>query len=413
VRVDDTPGHAPSDGTRPRRAAAARRGRRAVALTLASPLCAAALPSAAAGQGSASLAAGVASVRYADTLSVLAATVGPTLRYDSDRVSLLANGTYSRLTPESGLATWTSQGAVAASVLTPAVGPLRGELAGRGGMSAHQDGTRTGQWQALGRAHLMGASRGVWAGGGAGRTWDGVAWRDVRAADAGAWARRGAAMLVAVATPTSVSVPTGPAVRYTDVELSARWTAGRVELGGALGARAGDAATVTAGEERVWGSGTATVHLGGPVALVGSAGSYPVDFAQGFPGGRYVSLALGVAPRSRRTGRPAAAPSGAVDVAADGAAVTSFAVGRAPSGARRLRLRAPAAARVEVAGDFSAWAPVPLRRVGDGWWQADVAVPAGTHEIGVRVNGGAWRAPPGLVLIADELGGQVGLLVLP
>jgi len=40
-------------------------------------------------------------------------------------------------------------------------------------------------------------------------------------------------------------------------------------------------------------------------------------------------------------------------------------------------------------------------------------VPAGTHEIGVRVNGGAWRAPPGLVLIADELGGQVGLLVLP
>ena len=405
------------DGIGLARAAAARRGRRAVGFTLVAPLCAIAHPVVAAAQGTASLAAGVASVRYADTVSVTAATVGPTLRYDADRVSLLATGTYSRLTPESGLASWSSQGALAASVFTPAAGALSGELAGRGGMSAHQDGTRTGQWQALARAHLMGAGRGIWVGGGAGRTWDGAIWRDVRAADAGAWARRGAATFVGVATPTSVSVPAGAAVRYTDVELSARWSAGRLELGGALGARAGDAAIVAAivaaGEEHVWGNGTATVHLGGPVALVGSAGSYPVDFAQGFPGGRYVSLALAIAPRPRQVARTASAPRRAVEATADGASVTAFAATRAPSGGRRLRLRAPGATRVEIAGDFSAWTPVALRAVGGGWWQADVVVPTGTHEIGVRVNGGAWRAPPGLVLVADELGGQAGLLVVP
>lgn len=412
MRGDRVSGLSASDGARLRRAAAARRSRRASGLTLVSPLCAIALPTVAAAQGTASLAAGVASVRYADTVAVTAATVGPTLRYDADRVALLATGTYSRLTPERGLASWSSQGALAGSVFTPAVGALRGELAARGGMSAHQDGTRTGQWQALGRAHLVGASRGVWAGGGAGRTWDGAVWRDARAADAGAWARRGAATFVAVATPTSVSVPAGAAVRYTDVELSTRWAAGRVELAGALGARAGDAATVGAGDERVWGSGTATVHLGGPAALVGSAGSYPVDFAQGFPGGRYVSLALAIAPRPRQAARTASAPSRVVDTAAD-ASVTAFAVTRAPSGARRLRLRAPGATRVEIAGDFSAWAPVALRPVGNGWWQADVVVPAGAHEIGVRVDGGAWRAPPGLVVVADELGGQAGLLVVP
>jgi hypothetical protein len=380
-------------------------------------VCAVAISTELAAQGTGSLSAGLASVRYDDTLSVTAATLAPTLRYDSDLVSLLASGTYAQLSPRTGAASWSSQGALAAAVFTPELGPLRGEVVGRAGMSEHQDGTRTGEWQTLGRAHLMQLARGAWLGGGVGRTWDGASWRDVRAADAGAWLRRASTMLVANATPTSITVPSaGPiastSIRYTDVELSARWTPGRVELDGTLGHRAGDA-TVAASDERTWGSGTASVRLTPRMMLVGSAGTYPVDFAQGFPGGRYLSLALGLVPRPRTAGWNGAGivrSSGRATGESDKAAFTVEAL---PTGAQRIRLRAPSAARVEVAGDFSAWQPIELRRAGGGWWETELRVPAGTHEISVRVDGSAWDAPPGRAVIVDELGGRTGLLVVP
>ena len=68
---------------------------------------------------------------------------------------------------------------------------------------------------------------------------------------------------------------------------------------------------------------------------------------------------------------------------------------------------------VEVAGDFSAWQPIELRRAGGGWWETELRVSAGTHEISVRVDGSAWDAPPGRAVIVDELGGRTGLLVVP
>jgi len=368
-------------------------------------------------QGTGSLSAGLARIRYDDTLSVTAATIEPTLRYDSDQLSFLASGTYAQLSPTTrGSSSWTSQGELAGSVFTPALGALRGEIVGRAGMSAHEDGTRTGEWQALGRAHLMRAARGAWIGGGGGRTWDGASWREVRAADAGAWLREASAMLVATAAPTSITIPAiGPiasaSVRYTDVELSARWTPGRVELGGTLGLRAGDA-TVSASDERTWGSGTATIHLTRRLMLVGSAGAYPVDFAQGFPGGRYVSVSLGIAPSAATSGWEGARAVRSGSTADRDEEAPFFTVDALPSGAQRVRLRAPSAARVEVAGDFSAWQPIELRRASGGWWEATLRVPAGTHEMSLRVDGGAWGAPPGLPVIVDELGGRTGLLVI-
>jgi hypothetical protein len=368
-----------------------------------------------AAQGAGSLSAGVASVRYDDTLSVTAATIEPTLRYDSDLVSLLASGTYAQLSPGRRAASWTSQGEVAGSVFTRAIGALRGEIVGRAGMSAHEDGTRTGEWQTLGRAHVMRAERGAWLGGGGGRTWDGVSWRDVRTADAGAWMRRSSTMLVVIASPTSISVPSSgggatTSLRYTDVELSGRLTPGRVEFGGTLGHRAGDA-TVSASDERTWGSGTASVRLTRWLTFMGSAGAYPVDFAQGFPGGRYVSLSVGVA-----TGPRASDPGGAEMIRSTGTAQreqpAAFRVDMLQSGARRVRLRAPTAARVEIAGDFSAWQPIAMRRAPGGWWEAELAVPAGPHEMSVRVNGGKWEAPPGLPVVVDELGGRSGFFVV-
>jgi hypothetical protein len=374
--------------------------------------CLSALSARAAAQGSVSLSAGVASIRYADSVSVIAATVSPTLRYDSDLLSLAATGTQSRVSPRSGPSVGTSQGEFAGSVFLPTSGPVGVEILARGGMSAHQDHTRTGEWQAGGRAHLMRGNRGLWLGAELGQTWDNAEWRGVQAGDAGAWIRSGAATLTAVATPTAVSTSTGRSIRYTDVELSSRWVGGPVELGAMLGARAGDAAIVAPRDERVWGAGSATVRLAGPLSLVASAGSYPVDFVQGFPGGRYVSLTLGFVPRAAAR-RTAPGWKGGAGAASRASGVTAFAVERTSAGLHRVRVRAPGANTVEIAGDFSAWQPVALRRATGDWWEAALRLPPGSQEIAVRTDRGTWAAPPGLVVVADELGGFTGMIAVP
>jgi hypothetical protein len=376
-------------------------------------VCLGAIAAHAGAQGSVSLSAGVASIRYADSLSVVAATIGPTLRYESGRISLAATGTESRVTPPNGPSAGIAQGAFAGSLFLPAGGPVSIEVLARGGMSAHQDHTRTGQVQSGARVHLMRAAKGLWGGAALGQTWDGAEWRTVRTGDAGVWIRSGAATFTATAMPTSVSLWSGSSIRYADLELAARWTAGRVELAGSAGTRAGDAAKVTPSDERAWGSAAATVRLGGPFSLVASTGSYPVDFVQGFPGGRYVSLALGFIPRSatRRT-VPSEVPNGG-DAIRRTRGVAAFAMERTPAGLHRVRVRAPGAGRVQLAGDFSAWQPVQLHRTGSGWWEAEVRIPAGTQQIAVRVDDGEWAAPPDVVVVPDELGGSAGLVAVP
>jgi hypothetical protein len=375
-------------------------------------VCLSGLSARSAAQGSASLSAGVAGIRYADSVSVIAATVSPTLRFDSGLLSLAATGTQSRVTPRSGPSVGTSQGEFAGSVFLPTGGPVGVEILARGGMSAHQDHTRTGEWQAGGRAHLMRGNRGLWLGAELGETWDSAEWRAVQAGDAGAWIRSGGATFTAVATPTAVSTSAGRSIRYTDVELSSRWLGGPVELGAMLGTRAGDAATAAPRDERVWGTGSATVRLGGPLSLVASAGSYPVDFVQGFPGGRYVSLALGFVPRSSQR-RLAPGWRNGVGAASRARRVTELVVERTSAGLHRVRVRAPGVSSVEIAGDFSAWQPVALQRAAGDWWEAALRLPSGNQEIAVRTDRGAWAAPPGLVVVADELGGFTGLIAVP
>ena len=36
----------------------------------------------------------------------------------------------------------------------------------------------------------------------------------------------------------------------------------------------------------------------------------------------------------------------------------------------------------------------------------------GLHHISVRVDGGAWGAPPGLLTARDGFGGEVGVLMI-
>ncbi|MCC6243277.1 MAG: glycogen-binding domain-containing protein [Gemmatimonadaceae bacterium] len=77
-----------------------------------------------------------------------------------------------------------------------------------------------------------------------------------------------------------------------------------------------------------------------------------------------------------------------------------------------LRIDAAPDAVVEIATSYTGWAPQRIGRDGTQF-VGTVALPSGAHRVAVRINGGAWRAPHGLVTVDDELGGTVGIVVVP
>jgi 1,4-alpha-glucan branching enzyme len=92
--------------------------------------------------------------------------------------------------------------------------------------------------------------------------------------------------------------------------------------------------------------------------------------------------------------------------------ITRFIADKRRSGAVTLRIDAPGAQIVEVSGDFSDWTPMPLARAGDGLWALTLPITPGKYQMNVRLDGGKWLVPPGLLPMLDEFGGSVGLLVI-
>ena len=356
---------------------------------------------------------GGSAVRYADSASSSAATVSPALRLDADRFTLAAAGTFSK-----SAGSWSTHGGLQSSLFTPAVGVLLGELNGSAGGSAHRDGARTGQALAVARAHLMTGRRGAWSGAGVGATWDGFVWNPVRLAEIGAWSFFGAATALATVTPTAVS----DTIRYTDAELAIRFDLPRAEVGLAGGTRAGDRLPTIGGNARTWGSVSVTGWIATSAALVASVGTYPVDFTQGFPGGRFVAVGVRFGARtSHRDGTlaviapsPGAIAAGAAqsDLLTD-ESVLELRVGDAAAGRRAIRVHAPLATMVEIMGDFTNWEPVRFAADGNGWWSVALPISSGVHEMNVRASGGPWVVPPGLTSVEDEFGGVVGVVVVP
>ena len=79
---------------------------------------------------------------------------------------------------------------------------------------------------------------------------------------------------------------------------------------------------------------------------------------------------------------------------------------------RRVRVVAPGARTVELMADFTEWTPVTLAAERDTF-EGTFAVSPGTHRLVVRVDGGAWRPAANTPAVDDDLGGRVGLLVVP
>jgi hypothetical protein len=68
---------------------------------------------------------------------------------------------------------------------------------------------------------------------------------------------------------------------------------------------------------------------------------------------------------------------------------------------------------VEIAGDFTEWRPVSLSRTSNETWGIVLAIVPGVHQINLRIDGGAWIAPPGTTRIPGDYGDAIGSFVVP
>ena len=340
-------------------------------------------------------------LRYADSLNATATGVTPSLRAGWDNATVAASGTFAQLARA-----WSANGSLGASVFTPSAGAFSAELAGTLGGSAHQDGANTGVAIGMGRLHLDAASLGAWIGAGGGATSDGYVWRSVREGEVGLWYAKGPVNATFTAQPTAVD----DSIRYTDVTAEGQWRVGMLDLGAVAVTRAGSHLPSLGTSPSAWGSVSAVAWLLPRVALLASAGTYPVDYTQGFPGGRFVSA--GVRISLTRTARPTLSMPALEPVAA-ATSVTDLQLAGSSGGRQTLRLRVPGARTVDVTGDFTGWVPRTLNRGADGWYSFETPLSPGTYQMNVRVNGGEWLPPPSLPTVKDEFGGLTGVLLVP
>jgi hypothetical protein len=147
---------------------------------------------------------------------------------------------------------------------------------------------------------------------------------------------------------------------------------------------------------------------------VGSGGTYPIDPTQGFPGGRFVSLALRLATNGVRSQPPVPSTDNDARPERAAAALTGFSARRDSPSTVTLTASAPGVEAVEITGDFTNWVPVRLAP-GNGTtdsWSVTLPINPGKYGMNIRINGGPWAVPPGLLSMLDEFGGSVGLLVI-
>jgi len=229
----------------------------------------------------------------------------------------------------------------------------------------------------------------------------------------GAWADFGAATTVLKVSPVSVD----DSAKYVDGQIAVNWTSERLDLSALAATRWGSRLPFDPSATRTWASVAITAWATPVLGIVGAAGTYPVDPTQGFPGGRFASLGIRLASGRRNALKSGKSPQGMESVRTEVPAGLSpaadlFRVEARPQGVVMLMVHAPSARRVEVNGDFTGWTPVDLKQTSGGWWALAMPIAPGKYDMNLRVDGGAWIVPPGLLGMKDEFEGSVGLLIV-
>ena len=208
--------------------------------------------------------------------------------------------------------------------------------------------------------------------------------------------------------------------RATDVRTRMQWSIGRLALdftmGGVTGTVVGrpqrpvaDSLTVRSSSNRsplrLWGRADARVAVNSYLEIVGGIAALPYQPVVEGPPRRIAMLGFGITslPRFARKG---SAESPRVREGAS----ASFESLRVDATTVRVRVRVPKASRVELSSELTGWRPVAMQRVDGEWWEVQVQTPSGVYRVNLRIDGGGWTAPPGVPVVRDEFGGQVGLM---
>ena len=325
-------------------------------------------------------------------------SVGPVLDAVRGSTELTASLAYSRFLSNS----WSLQGGLGGSWFGPPLGPFRAEVGAAISGSDYPGGSGTDHYDGLIRLHWLREGWGLWAGGSVGGAWDGIRHRADNDIELGGWLRRGQLTAAATVTPNFL----GP-LRFTDFQAVGRLVRGPLELTAVGGLRAWSRPSAPGSG---WAGLTGVYWLREHLAVTAAVGSYPADYAEGNPQGRYVTLGLRLA--TRRSPRPTSELEGAAVLRPSlvRPVVPRFEVTSSSDGAI-LTLSAPNAHRVEVMGDFTNWRPVELHRR-ENSWSVSLPIPPGVHRFNIRVDGGAWGVPPGVPVLTDDFGGVVALLTV-
>jgi hypothetical protein len=378
-------------------------------------LCLLAVPAAAQVSGTVDLGAGTYHPERGTPAGV--ASVAPALRYRGAGFDLDLAGTYT-----DAPARWNFQGAGSAAYRVPAIGPLGAELVGEADWTSHYRVRGTTSLTGLGRLTLdPGHGTRIWLGRGVGIASALGDRRAVRRTELGTRAQLAGVELgftlfhssfTLMGNPGESDSPSdtlgtqpGPrdssALRssLTDAVVTGRWRLGSLGFDASLGRRFGS------GNSRLtlWGL-SAYRGITPMLEVVASAGRSGSDPVTAVPGSRY--FAMGLRFRFRGGPAPLAPPQSRP---ADRA---GFHLGPALGAGREIVVRVARAHRVELAGDFTDWRPVSLEPWADGGWRTVLTIAPGLHRLAIRVDGGSWRAPPGLRPLASEFGGEVAELVV-
>ena len=348
------------------------------------------------------------------------ASIAPALRYRSGPLELSAIGVYS----DAPAGRWNFQGGTAAFVRSPALGILQLEAMGQAEWTSHYRvrGTTT----VLGgvRAYLAtGARARAWIGGSLGRASSLGARRPLRRSELGGSATVGTVHLELTLANTTVDrayllgqvdpreadtlsaypLPTAQQrverVALTDAILSGRWRFQSVDFDASFVRRFSRLIP----EATIWGLSAAR-DIAPTLALVAAAGRAATDPVTSVPGARYFALGLRL-----KVGPPVLPSMPALEASSETA---PFHIGPAVAAGREIVVRAPEARTVELAGDFTDWEPIALRPWGEDAWRTLLPVSSGLHRLAIRIDGGAWQAPPGTRAIRSEFGGEVAEVVV-
>jgi hypothetical protein len=355
-----------------------------------------------------------ANTHYGDTFSGNSFAVSPNLHVDAPQAVFDAGGSYATLA-----GSWSAQANAGGSLFTPRVFSLMGEIAGYGGGSANGDGTHTGSFSGMARAHLLNDRAGVWIGAGGGRVYDGTLWRNLIQGEAGAWASIPHGTLTAVVTPSKL----GDTITYTDAQGTLSVFHERIGVDVSAGFRTGSSLPIVGGDTKSWGSVSGAFWVTSNIAIIAGAGTYPVNFGQGFPGGRFVSagIRIGKMPGSwdrsdvalqQSMGASPVPTVTPVDEVVSVPANPVLQVSSDEAGQTVLIVSAPNATLIEIAGDFTNWEPLALSKRSGGSWGTTLLLKPGIYETNIRIDGGPWFSPSGIPSKSDEFGQSVGLLVI-